>query len=86
MLHQLEKIKVIASVSGGKDSTAMSLFLTENGIEHIRVFANTGWEHPATVEYIIETLQPRLGPIDVVSNDLGFDGLDRSVSTTSMGG
>lgn len=35
-------------ISGGKDSAALSLWLTENGIEHRRVFANTGWEHDLT--------------------------------------
>lgn len=34
--------QVCAAVSGGKDSTAMSLWLTEQGIEHLRVFADTG--------------------------------------------
>ena len=56
---------VIASVSGGKDSTAMSLWLIEQGIEHRRVFADTGWEHEATVEYVHEYLPTVLGPIDV---------------------
>jgi 3'-phosphoadenosine 5'-phosphosulfate sulfotransferase (PAPS reductase)/FAD synthetase len=61
----------IASVSGGKDSAAMSLWLTEQGIEHKRVFADTGWEHPATLEYIDGPLQRKLGPIDVVRSPGG---------------
>ena len=40
--------RVIASISGGKDSAAMSLWLTE----HDRVFADTGWEYEATYEYL----------------------------------
>jgi hypothetical protein len=36
---------VIASVSGGRDSAAASLFLHECGIPHRRAFADTGWEH-----------------------------------------
>ena len=43
---------VVASVSGGKDSAALSLWLTENGVEHRRVFADTGWEHASTYEYL----------------------------------
>jgi len=56
----------VVSVSGGKDSTATSLHLRELGIEHRRVFADTGWELPETYDYIEKVLVPRLGPIDVV--------------------
>ena len=45
---------VVANVSGGKDSTALSLHLAELGIEHRRVFADTGWEHPDTYAYLDE--------------------------------
>lgn len=55
--------RVIASVSGGKDSAAMSLYLTELGIEHTRVFADTGWEHDLTYEYLRGPLSAKLGPI-----------------------
>lgn len=58
-------VTVVASVSGGKDSTALSLWLTEQGIEHRRVFADTGWEHPSVYEGI-EYLSGVLGPIDTV--------------------
>lgn len=53
----------ILSISGGKDSAAASLHLTELGIEHYRVFADTGWEHPATYEYVRGPLTEKLGPI-----------------------
>lgn len=53
----------VASVSGGKDSTAMSLWLTEQGIEHRRVFFDTGWEHADTYAYL-DYLGERLGPIE----------------------
>lgn len=39
---------VIASISGGKDSAAMALWLIENEIPHERVFCDTGWEHQTT--------------------------------------
>lgn len=55
--------RVVASISGGKDSAAMSLYLTELGIQHDRVFMDTGWEHDATYEYLRGPLQERLGPI-----------------------
>lgn len=57
---------VVASISGGKDSAALSLWLTENGIEHRRVFADTGWEHQHTYEYLRGDLQDKIGPIDEV--------------------
>lgn len=55
----------LVSVSGGKDSTATCLHLTELGIPHRRVFADTGWELPETYAYL-DYLRERLGPIDVV--------------------
>ncbi len=54
---------VVASVSGGKDSGAMSLWLKEREIEHVRIFADTGWEHPLTYEYLRGPLTDALGPI-----------------------
>lgn len=39
--------------SGGKDSTALWLWARRKKIEpRIVVFADTGWEHPLTIEYI----------------------------------
>lgn len=57
---------VIASISGGKDSAALSLWLTEQGIEHERVFADTGWEAPQTYDYLRGPLTDKLGPITEV--------------------
>lgn len=57
---------VVASVSGGKDSAAMSLYLTELGIEHRRVFMDTGWEHEATYDYLRGELTRVLGPIEEI--------------------
>jgi 3'-phosphoadenosine 5'-phosphosulfate sulfotransferase (PAPS reductase)/FAD synthetase len=54
---------VILSVSGGKDSAAASLHLTELGIEHWRVFADTGWEDRRVYEHVRGPLTDQLGPI-----------------------
>ena len=64
--------RVIASVSGGKDSAAASLLLREHGIEHQRVFMDTGWEHPATYEYLRGPLTRALGPIVEIRGELDF--------------
>jgi 3'-phosphoadenosine 5'-phosphosulfate sulfotransferase (PAPS reductase)/FAD synthetase len=62
--------KVVASVSGGKDSAAMSLWLTEQGIEHDRVFIDTGWEHELTYEYLRGPLTDKLGAITEIKAPL----------------
>lgn len=64
-------LEVIASVSGGKDSTALCLALTEAEIPHRRVFANTHWEARETYEYL-DVLRAKLGPIDVVGVEGGM--------------
>jgi len=61
---------VVASISGGKDSAAMSLHLTELGIEHRRVFMDTGWEHEATYDYLRGPLTDKLGPIEEIRGPL----------------
>ena len=64
---------VVASVSGGKDSTALALTLRQLEIPHVRVFADTGFEAPETYEYL-DLLRDRLGPIEVVRNDSLWQG------------
>ncbi len=61
----LDGLPVIASVSGGKDSTALMLALREASIPFRAVFADTGWEAPETYAYL-DVLSERIGPIDVV--------------------
>lgn len=55
------RLSYIASVSGGKDSTAMVLHLRELGIPFRAVFFDTGWEHEDTYRYVREVLPAVLG-------------------------
>ena len=61
-----------ASISGGKDSTAMGLFLQSKGIKFTPVFLDTGWEHPSTYEYINEVLVPLFGEFTTLRNEKFF--------------
>lgn len=67
--------RVIASISGGKDSAAMSLYLHELGVEHERVFMDTGWENPLTYEYLRGPLTLALGPIVEIRAQWTFEQL-----------
>lgn len=65
-----EDVRLVASVSGGKDSTATALWLREQGLDFEAVFADTGWEADATYAYLDEVLQPVLGPIRRVQAEI----------------
>lgn len=69
--------RVVASVSGGKDSAALSLHLTELGIDHDRVFLDTGWEHEKTYEYLRGELTRVIGPILELRGPLQMEDLVR---------
>ena len=69
LVERVGSRRVVLSVSGGKDSAAASLYLTELGIDHDRVFADTGWEHPSTYDYLMGPLTEKLGPIHVVRSE-----------------
>lgn len=45
-------MKVIVSMSGGKDSTAVALLAKEQGVDAMYAFSDTGHEHPETYAYI----------------------------------
>jgi 3'-phosphoadenosine 5'-phosphosulfate sulfotransferase (PAPS reductase)/FAD synthetase len=57
---------IVVSVSGGKDSLAMALYLREQQMEKTNklyyVYADTGWEHPELYQYIDEVVEPLLAP------------------------
>lgn len=63
LLDRIAGRRVILSVSGGKDSGAASLYLTELGIDHDRVHMLTGWDSEITMDYIRGPLTAKLGPI-----------------------
>jgi len=74
MKTTIERI-VVASVSGGKDSVAMSLYFKEKEIEHRRVFMDTGWEADVTYEYLRNTLPQFIGPIEEIRGPLLMEDL-----------
>ena len=65
MDSRLKGARLIVTTSGGKDSTAMCLYLMDNGYsisDFDRVFFDTGWEHQSTYEYL-DKLEQTIGPI-----------------------
>ena len=58
----------IVSVSGGKDSLAQWLLAIEAGVKFTPVFADTGHEHPQTIEYL-DYLESQLGKVVRVKAD-----------------
>lgn len=69
--------RVVASISGGKDSAALSLWLTEQGIEHDRIFLDTGWENDLTYSYLRGPLTAQIGPILELRSSLLMEDLIR---------
>jgi len=70
--ERLKDARLVVSVSGGKDSTAMCLHLFELGYsknDFDRVFMNTGWEHQHTYAYLDE-LEKTIGPIIRLQADI----------------
>ncbi|MBN7122404.1 hypothetical protein BSU01_11890 [Erwinia billingiae] len=58
----------VVTVSGGKDSLADWLLAIESGVEHQAAFADTGHEHPETMEYL-DYLESKLGKLCRVKAD-----------------
>jgi 3'-phosphoadenosine 5'-phosphosulfate sulfotransferase (PAPS reductase)/FAD synthetase len=55
-------IKHVLNISGGKDSTALYLLALESGRPFLPVMADTGHEHPATLEYVHDLSRSTGGP------------------------
>ena len=61
---------LVASVSGGKDSTAMALLFRAAKIPFIAVNMDTGWEHADTDHYVREILPKYIGPIKTITAEI----------------
>lgn len=65
-------MKIMVSVSGGKDSTAMVLNLLDKGYSDFEmIFADTGWESESTYTYL-EYLENKIKPIIKVKSDIAI--------------
>lgn len=63
----------VLSLSGGKDSTALAVFMQDKVSEMEYVFCDTGKELPETYEYL-NKIEAYLGkPIERLNADTGFD-------------
>lgn len=60
---------ILLSVSGGKDSTALALYLLDLGIPFTPLFCDTGWEHELTYEYIRGPLSRKIGEVQFLRNE-----------------
>lgn len=69
--------RVVASLSTGKDSVGLCLWLREQGIEHDRIFFDTRWEHRAVAEHLAY-LRETLGAITDLRGPLGMKDLIRA--------
>lgn len=63
--------KVIASISGGKDSVTVALLLREAEIPFTAVHMATGWEASDTDRYLAEYLPGIIGPIITLRSPIG---------------
>lgn len=77
LVARLNGRRVVTSVSGGKDSAALSLYLREMEIEHDRVFMDTGWEHNSTYDYLRGELTRVIGPVTEIRGPLQMEDLAR---------
>lgn len=73
----------VCSVSGGKDSTALYLWMLEQGLDFKAVFSDTGHEHPVTVNYVKYLDSLGLGPkIHTVKRDFSKELKKKGLEST----
>ena len=65
-LDRIGDRRLIASVSGGKDSTALALLFRLHDIPYTAVHQDTGWESTETDHYLREVLPDHIGPIEIL--------------------
>lgn len=78
---EIKDLHIVASFSGGKDSTALLVALQASNLPFTAVFADTGWEHPATLEYV-DTVARKLG---ITVHKVGVPGGMVARATTRAG-
>lgn len=76
------ELEVVASVSGGKDSTAMCLNLRELDIPYRAVHQETGWENAETDRYLREELPKAIGPVEFIRAEFTLDPELEAVAAT----
>ena len=88
--------ELVVSVSGGKDSTAVVLWLRDCGVtDYTPVFMDTGWEHPSTIRYVhddlskltprpVLTLKPERPMADLIRHKGMFPGRLARFCTTKL--
>ncbi len=68
-----EKVRHIVSLSGGKDSTALAVYMRDRPIDMEYIFCDTGKELPETYEYL-NKVEAYLGkPIVHLNSEYSFD-------------
>ena len=86
---------IVASVSGGKDSGAMALWLLEQELPFTAVYMDTGWEHEATSDYVrgylpkflgqeIEVITPKKNFVELIRHKQMFPGRVRRFCTQEL--
>ena len=66
--------RLVVSVSGGKDSTAMCLHLRDKGQPFEAVFMDTGWETQETYDYLRDVLPGVVGDITWLRAEVPLEG------------
>lgn len=72
-MDEEKRVRHILSLSGGKDSAALAIYLRDRVPEMEYIFSDTGKELPETYEYL-DKISSYLGrPVQRLNADVGFD-------------